>query len=42
MDSLREEHEFDRIRKMLRSKMDYSFVIAYELLKDQKNKQLRS
>jgi hypothetical protein len=35
MDSLRNLHDEERIRKVLQRRMDDSFVIAYELLRDE-------
>lgn len=40
MESLKELKDNDRIRRILRGRMDYSFVTAYELLKDQKVKKI--
>ncbi len=38
MNSLRNNHDKDRIKRILRAKLDASFVTAYELLKDSKEK----
>ena len=42
MESLKSNLGKDQIQRMIKGRMDFSFVTAYELLKDQKKRELPS